>query len=62
MMPKYSVEHLSEGMLSEMIEKTRPRPEYALIDWKGLRGADKDVLIGLLEGVGLEWRKTSELK
>jgi D-aminoacyl-tRNA deacylase len=61
-MPKHAVEQLSEGMVAQMVEKTFPRPEVAVIDWKGLKGADKDVLVGILGKIGLKWVKSSDAK
>lgn len=34
--PKYHIAELDESMAKQMVEKTIPRPEIALIDWKGL--------------------------
>jgi len=31
--------------------------EVALIDWKGLRKMERDRLIGMLDEIGLEWRR-----
>jgi D-aminoacyl-tRNA deacylase len=39
--PKYSLSCLDAAMVAQMIEKTVPRPEYALVEKKGL-GGEKD--------------------
>jgi D-aminoacyl-tRNA deacylase len=61
-MPKHAVEYLTKTMVQEMFEKTAPRPDVAIIDWKGLKGAEKDVLQAILDELGINWVKTSELK
>jgi len=61
-MPKYAAEHMSAGMVSQMIEKTTPKPEAAVVDWKGLRGIEKERLSGILEELDLPLVKTSDVK
>jgi len=61
-MPKHAVENLTKTMVQEMILKTYPRPDVAAIDWKGLRGADRELLKGILNELGVNWIKTGELK
>ncbi len=51
--PKYNLPYLDELMLEEMISKTIPEPDVALIDWKGL-GKEKNRVNDLLEKTGLE--------
>ncbi|MFH1721264.1 MAG: D-aminoacyl-tRNA deacylase [Candidatus Altiarchaeota archaeon] len=62
MAPKYAVENLDEKILELMIAKTEPTPTLALIDWKGLKGDEKQKVTGLLEGAGLPWAKTKQFK
>ncbi len=59
---KHAMGGIDEAMVVEMLEKTRPRPPFALIDWKGLRGDERSRLTGILDGLGVPWRKTREFK
>lgn len=60
--PKHAMDDIDEAMVVQMLEKTVPRPSFALIDWKGLRGAEKSRITDILEGLGVAWRKTREFK
>ena len=53
-MPKYN---FNEEMIEEMISKTIPKPEIALIDWNGLNGEQRNKAVKKLEQANLEWRK-----
>ena len=59
---KHVIEFVDEAMVRQMIEKTVPKPEFALFDWKGLRGEERSRIIGILNRVGLPYRRTSEFK
>jgi D-aminoacyl-tRNA deacylase len=61
-MPKHAADYITEEMVLEMIAKTTPAPEVAAIDWKGLRGEEKDRLTKILDKIGLRWVKTADLK
>jgi len=61
-MPKYNADNASADMVAQMIELTDPVPDLAAIDWKGLTGRKRRAIIEAIESVGLEWKKTSELK
>jgi len=45
--PKYNLANLDSAMLEQMIEKTIPKPEYALVEKKGL-GGEKERIRKLL--------------
>ncbi|MEA1925258.1 MAG: D-aminoacyl-tRNA deacylase [Candidatus Altiarchaeota archaeon] len=51
--PKHNLPYLDETMLEEMVSKTLPKPDVALIEWKGL-GKEKKRVTSLLENTGLE--------
>ena len=55
--PKHIVGMIDVEVLRQCIEKTLERVELAVLDWKGIRGADKQPLIEKLENLGLEIRK-----
>jgi D-aminoacyl-tRNA deacylase len=61
-MPKHAVAYLTKTMVQEMIAKTSPRPDVAVIDWKGLKGKDRDTLRDILDELGINWVKTDTLK
>ena len=61
-MPKHAAENITKTMVQEMIEKTTPRPTLAAVDWKGLKGKDKSTLIEVIDELGINWSKTSDLK
>ncbi len=61
-MPKYATQDLNQEIVLEMIRKTTPAPEFAAVDWKGIRADEKDKLSQILSQVGLPMKKTSELK
>jgi D-aminoacyl-tRNA deacylase len=61
-MPKHAIDNLSRQMVLQMLEKTVPKPNVAVIDWKGLKGADRDRLIKILDELGIKWVRTSDLK
>lgn len=51
--PKYNLHNLDSEMIEQMIEKTKPAPETALIEWKGL-GKEKKKVLSLLKETNLE--------
>jgi D-aminoacyl-tRNA deacylase len=57
MIPKYAVSSLDSMTLGQCVERTLERVEYAVLDWKGVRGQDKQPLIQLLAGAGMAFEK-----
>jgi len=53
-MPKYN---FNEEMIKEMVSKTIPKPEIALIDWNGLNSEQRNKTIKKLDEIGLKWKK-----
>ncbi len=51
--PKHALEHVDEGMLGQMMQKTTAPVRYAVVDWKGL-GQHKQKILGLASQFGLE--------
>jgi D-aminoacyl-tRNA deacylase len=60
--PKYAIEHVDKAMVEHMIERTTPKPELAVLDWKGLKSEEKKEITSILEKNGVQWQKTSDLK
>jgi len=61
-LPNYAFDYIDETMFSQMIEKTIPKPELALVDWKGLKSEEKVKVKELCEATGIEYRKTKDFK
>jgi len=59
---KYAVDYLNEYMVKQMIEKTVPTLDFAIFDWKGLKSEDRNRIIEILNKIGLQYKRTSELK
>jgi D-aminoacyl-tRNA deacylase len=51
--PKYALEHVDDGMVGQMLQRTTAPVKYALLEWKGL-GTHKDRIRGLASQFGLE--------
>ena len=56
-LPKYHADVLDETMLAQALDKTVEKVEGALVDWKGLSGAQRERILPLLEKAGLKWEK-----
>jgi len=54
---KSPIGYLDFHMLRQMFEKTMPKVELALIDWKGLGKDSRDKLIRLLKEIGLDYER-----
>jgi len=63
--PKYNLENLDEEMIRQAIEKTQPKAELVLLDWKGL-GKEKQRIIGIVEKLsselGVEVKRTNQVE
>ena len=57
MIPKYAVPLVDSEMLRQCVDKTLEKVEYALLDWKGIKSADKPQLLKALEEAGLTYKK-----
>ena len=56
--PKYAFEEgVDEKMILDAINKTVPKPNFVIIDWKGITKAHKDFLVGVLEKNGIPYKK-----
>ena len=59
MIAGYSIERggVDEEMVRQALEKNVEKAKTALLDWKGIKGAAREKLIGILESMGMEWEK-----
>jgi len=55
--PKYAIESINVEMLKQCVNKTLESVEYAVLDWKGIKGEHKQRVIEMLKNVGLSIRK-----
>jgi D-aminoacyl-tRNA deacylase len=57
MIPKYAVPCLDVEMLRQCVEKTVEKVDWAVLDWKGIKSADKPQLLAALQEIGLAYKK-----
>lgn len=57
MVAKYAVPLVDAPMLRQCVDKTLERVECAVLDWKGIKSADKPRLLEALEEAGVPYRK-----
>lgn len=57
MIAKYAVPSVDAEMLQQCVDKTLEKVECAVLDWKGIKSADKPQLLKALEEVGLPYKK-----
>ncbi|RLI44487.1 hypothetical protein DRO69_07270 [Candidatus Bathyarchaeota archaeon] len=55
--PKYAVSLLDADMVKQCIKKTVEKVESAILDWKGIKGADKKGLMATLNDAGVSIEK-----
>jgi D-aminoacyl-tRNA deacylase len=51
---KYFFEEYDEGLVRMSFERTRGECRTAVIDWKGVRGSDRSILLGALKSMDVE--------
>jgi D-aminoacyl-tRNA deacylase len=57
MIPKYAISYTDVEILKQCVEKTLEKVEYAVLDWKGIKGEHKSKLIEMLQEIGLPIQK-----
>jgi len=57
MIPKYAVPWVDSEMLRQCVEKTVEKIDCAILDWKGIKSADKPKLLAALQEIGLSYKK-----
>ncbi len=55
--PKHHADNLDENLILEAFNKTTPKPDYALVEWKGLSSPQKKKIIDILEKNKITWKK-----
>jgi D-aminoacyl-tRNA deacylase len=57
MIPKYAVPYTDVETLNQCVERTLEKVEFAVLDWKGIKGKHKPKLVGMLREIGLSFQK-----
>ena len=57
MIPKYAISLLDAEIVQHCVERTLEKVTGALIDWKGVKGVDKERLLELLRAISLPFEK-----
>jgi D-aminoacyl-tRNA deacylase len=55
--PKYAVSELDEEILRQCVKRSVEPVEKAILDWKGIKGGDKEKLLNLLSKMNLKIEK-----
>jgi len=55
--PKHAIPYVEAEILKQCVEKTLERVEFAVLDWKGIKGEQKSRLVGMLEKIGVSFKK-----
>jgi len=57
MIPKYTISSLDVEILKQCVGRTLERVEFAVLDWKGIKGEHKPKLVEMLNEIGVSIRK-----
>ncbi|MFA5141804.1 MAG: D-aminoacyl-tRNA deacylase [Candidatus Woesearchaeota archaeon] len=57
--PKYMLEHLTKELIQQALEKTNPKADLILLDWKGL-GEHKESIKQMCDELKIETKKTQD--
>jgi D-aminoacyl-tRNA deacylase len=57
MIPKYVLPQIDPETLQQCIKRTHEQVEFAILDWKGIKGQDKPKLLAALQETGLPTKK-----
>ncbi len=55
--PKYAISRVNARMVRQCVERTVESVESVILDWKGIKGADKERLMAILNEVGIPIEK-----
>lgn len=55
--PKHHIDSLNEEMILQAIEKTTPKPNFVVLEWKGLKPDQRQKIIAVLEKNKISWEK-----
>jgi D-aminoacyl-tRNA deacylase len=55
--PKYAISHVDSEILRQCIKKTLEKVESTILDWKGIKGENKQTLVEILKETNLPTQK-----
>lgn len=58
--PNYAIDSLEEETFAQAVE--RSKPELLVLDWKGLKGSQREKIIGFAKNAGLEYIGDNKLR
>ncbi|MCX8204579.1 MAG: hypothetical protein N3H31_02885 [Candidatus Nezhaarchaeota archaeon] len=59
--PRYVIDELDEGILSQAVERSIEKVEYLAIDWKGLTSTQREKVLKLAKSLGIKVEKAEGL-
>lgn len=60
-LPKYYLDQASPALIKHAIERTSTPPSYVALDWKGMKGPQRDQVIQIVSELGLETKRVRAL-
>jgi D-aminoacyl-tRNA deacylase len=57
MIPKYAIPYIDAEVLRQCVEKTLEKVEYAILDWKGIKGEHKSKTVEMLKEMNVPFKK-----
>jgi len=55
--PKYAISQVDFGVVRQCVERTVEKVEAVMLDWKGIKGADKEPLMKILDKIKVSTQK-----
>jgi D-aminoacyl-tRNA deacylase len=55
--PKYAVSQINLEIVKQCLDRTAEKVETVILDWKGIKGADKEQLMKILDKIGIPKQK-----
>jgi D-aminoacyl-tRNA deacylase len=55
--PKYMVSRVDSSLLAQCLERTMEQVDAIVLDWKGIKGADKHSLVKVVQDTGIDVEK-----
>ena len=59
--PKYHLDVIDKSLLQHAIQRSAPAPMYAALDWKGMKGDQRNQVLSLLKSLNLEAKRVRNL-
>ena len=61
LMPKYYLNQVSESLIRHAVERTAGRVALAALDWKGMKGSQRERIGEILDGMNIEAKRVRDL-